>query len=75
MDRPCTRANLNRPITNNALDTSCTKTTSTPRAGGQAKPGHAASGYDGAFHLGGNTPEALYENYLYHHNSLNILTV
>ena len=43
MDRPCTRANLNRTITNNALDTSYTKTTSTPRAGGQAKPGHAAS--------------------------------
>ena len=41
MDRPCTRANLNRPITNIALDTSCTKTTSTPRA---AKPGHAAIG-------------------------------
>ena len=43
MDRPCTRATLNRPITNNALDTTCTKTTSTPRAGGLAKPGHAAS--------------------------------
>ena len=34
---------MNRPITNNALDTTCTKTTSTPRAGGLAKPGHAAS--------------------------------
>ena len=43
MDRPCTRATMNRPITNNALDTTCTKTTSTPRAGGLAKPGHAAS--------------------------------
>ena len=43
MDRPFTRVTLNRPITNNALDTSRTKTTSTPRAGGLAKPGHAAS--------------------------------
>ena len=43
MNRPHTKATLNKPIANNAFDTSCTKTTSTPRAGGLAKPGHAAS--------------------------------
>ena len=36
LDRPCTGTTLN-------LDISCTKTTSTPRAGGPAKPGLAAS--------------------------------
>ena len=45
MNRPYTKATLNKPIANNAFDTSCTKTTSTPRAGGLAKPGHAASVY------------------------------
>ena len=43
MNRPYTKATLNKPIANIAFDTSCTKTTSTPRAGGLAKPGHAAS--------------------------------
>ena len=49
MDRPYTKATLNKPISNNALDTSCTKTNSTPRAGGLAKPGHAASLFDYPF--------------------------
>ena len=37
MDRPCTRATLNRPITNNAMYQD------NQQAGDPAKPGHAAS--------------------------------
>ena len=48
LDRPCTGTTLNSPTNNANLDISCSKTTSTPRAGGPAKPGHAASVVEGS---------------------------